>query len=119
MVSNNKKRFKIKEVIEQIVKKTNSRPGLPPSTFYFMIGKSKITKEDELQLVQVATGIYFGSIVSEIYTHEIGPKVSPNIPIKKKSPKIIRDSEELLSPDSSRNPKATHPLPKAPKNSPN
>ena len=79
------------EAIDQQVKKTNNRPGLPPRAFYFIIGKSRITKEDELQLAQVAIGIYFGSMVSDIYNHEIGPRVNPKTPIKKNNPKMIRD----------------------------
>lgn len=108
----------MKEARDQQVKKTNNKPGLPPRTFYFIIGKSKITNEEEVQFAQVAIGLYFGSIVSEMYNHEIGPNVSPKTPMKKNNPKIIRDSEELLSPDSSINPKATHPLPKAANSNP-
>ena len=104
--------------IDQQVKKTNNRPGLPPRTFYFIIGKRRITKEDEHQFAQVAIDIYFGSIVSDMYNHDIGPNVSPNTPMKKNNPNIIRDSEELLSPDSNRNPNATHPLPRAANSSP-
>lgn len=107
------------EAMDQQVKNTNNKPGSPPRMFYFIIGKSKITKEEELQFAQVAIGICFGQIVSDMYNHEIGPKVSPKTPMKKNNPKIMRDYEELLSPDSKRNPKATHPLPKAPNKSPN